>query len=46
MSGAGYSPEIIVEDTNRLAAYACSQQGAMPPVPDEMQELIGASCQQ
>jgi len=36
----GHSPELIVENANRLAAYVCSQPGAMPPIPHELQEKL------
>ena len=36
----GDSPGLIVENANRLAAYVCSQPGAMPPIPDDLKERL------
>lgn len=36
----GDPPGLIVENANRLAAYVCSQPGAMPPIPDDLKESL------
>lgn len=36
----GQSPDLIAENANRLAAYVCSQPGAMPAIPDDLKETL------
>jgi len=36
----GDTPELIVENANRLAAYVCSQPGAMPPLPHDLKQNL------
>lgn len=36
----GDTPELIVENANRLAAYVCSQPGAMPALPHDLKQNL------
>jgi len=36
----GHRPDLIVENANRLAAYVCSQPGAVPLIPDELKDRL------